>query len=189
MSLRRYDHRDIERALRALDSVCPAPLRLVLIGGAAVALHTRTPSGTHDIDHLPDVSVDDLVARCKAKRIQLPPIAASAVCDHPWNAEDRIERVVPELRRLRVFLLEPHDLTLSKIIRWHAGDEEDVVELHEAKPLSARILVDRYSTEMSHVMGDPRRIARNFIECIDRLFGEIAADDARRAIRGPLGRK
>jgi hypothetical protein len=75
-----------------------------------------------------------------------------------------------------------HDLVLSKVIRWHDGDEEDVLELHHAKRLSRGILLDRYTTEMSHVTGDPRRIGLNFVECIERLFGEIAAEEARDAV-------
>lgn len=102
--------------------------------------------------------------------------------DYPWSAEDRLQRAVPTLTRLVVWLLEPHDLVLSKVIRWHDGDEEDVVELHQAQLISRDVLVDRYLSEMSHVTGDPRRIGLNFVECIDRLFGEIAADEAREAV-------
>jgi hypothetical protein len=180
--VRRYDHHEIEDALHALDSVCTGPRKLVLIGGAAVALHTHIPSGTQDIDHFPP-SVDDLIARCTAANLALPPFSAPGVLDYPWHAEDRLQRVLPELEQLEVWLLEPHDLVLSKVIRWHDGDEEDVLELHQAKRLSQGTLIERYITEMTHVTGDPRRIGLNFVECIDRLFGEIAADEARDAVR------
>jgi hypothetical protein len=186
--MRRYDHLEIERALRALDSVCTGPEQIVVIGGAAIALHTRAPSGTQDIDHLPP-SLDDLLARCAAANIELPPINASAVSDVPWNSEDRLQRVLPDLLRLEVLLLEPHDLALSKVVRWQAGDEEDVVELHGARPLSSRILIDRYLCEMTHVIGDPRRIELNFVECVERLFGEITGEQARDAVRARLRRK
>lgn len=132
--MRRYDHHAIEGALRALDSVCTEPRRIVLVGGAAVALHTRTPSGTQDVDHFPP-SLDDLIARCAAANLELPPFSAPGVLDYPWNAEDRLQRALPDLALLEVWLLEPHDLALSKVIRWHDGDEEDVVEIHQAKPL------------------------------------------------------
>jgi hypothetical protein len=179
--VRRYDHLEIEAALRALDAVCTESHRLVVIGGAAVALHTRIPSGTQDIDHLlPDIEV--LLARCKATHLELPPFSASTVAEYPWDAEDRLQRVLPELARLEVWLLEPHDLVLSKVIRWHDGDEEDARELHRASPLSQPILLERYLHEMDHVMGDPLRRGLNFVECIDRLFGEITADEARDAI-------
>jgi hypothetical protein len=180
--VRRYDHHEIAGALRALDSVCTEPRQIVLVGGAAVALHTCTPSGTQDIDHFPP-EVDDLVARCKAANIKLPPFSAPGVLDYPWHSEDRLQRALPELDKLQVWLLEPHDLVLSKVLRWHDGDEEDdVVELHHAKRLSREILLERYVHEMGHVTGDPRRIGLNFVECFDRLFGEIAADEARAAV-------
>lgn len=186
--MRRYDHHEIELALRALNSVCTESRSIVLVGGAAVALHTRTPSGTQDVDHFPP-GLDDLIARCVAANIPLPPFSAPGILDYPWSSEDRLERALPDLNKLEVWLLEPHDLALSKVIRWHDGDEEDVVELHHAKRLSQHVLLDRYAAEMSHVTGDPRRIGLNFVECIDRLFGEIAADEARDTVAIRLRRK
>jgi hypothetical protein len=32
---------------------------------------------------------------------------------------------------------------------------------------------------MTHVIGNRKRIADNFIECVDMLFGELAAEEAR----------
>jgi hypothetical protein len=55
--------------------------------------------------------------------------------------------------------------------------------------MSQAILIERYVTEMTHVTGDPRRLDRNFIECVDRLFGELAAEEARDAIAARLRRK
>lgn len=117
-----------------------------------------------------------------AANLELPPFSAPGVLDYPWNSEDRLQQALPELTLLAVWLLEPHDLALSKVIRWHDGDEEDVRELHHAKPLSKDILIQRYVTELTHVQGNPRRIGLNFVECIDRLFGEVAAEEARDAV-------
>jgi hypothetical protein len=97
--MRRYGRHEIEDALRALDSVCTGPRRIVLVGGAAVALHTNTTSGTQDIDHFPP-DMNDLIARCASAKLALPPLSAPGVLDYPWKAEDRLERALPELERL-----------------------------------------------------------------------------------------
>ena len=94
--------------------MCTEPRQLVIVGGATVALHTRTPSGTQDVDHFPP-DLDDLVARCAAANVALPPFSAPGVLDYPWHAEDqRAASHFPDLARLRIWLLEPHDLVLSK---------------------------------------------------------------------------
>jgi hypothetical protein len=63
----------------------------------------------------------------------------------------------------------------SKVIRWHDGDEEDVLELQQAQPLSQDVLLERYVHAMTHVNGSPQRIDLDFIECIARRFGATHA--------------
>ena len=85
---------------------------------------------------------------------ELPTFSMPAIAEFPYNYEDRLQRVLPQLARLHVFLPEPHDLALSKVMRWYANDESHVRELHRVHPMSVEILVERYRTEMDHVMGD-----------------------------------
>jgi hypothetical protein len=178
---RRYTSADLVEALRALDRQAVAPRRVVIVGGAAVALHTGSPTGTRDIDTW-ETKLDDLIRSCEAQGIALPPIESAAVGELPWDYDERLEHVLEDLRFLVVLIPEPHDLVLSKTMRWSRGDEEDAGELHAARPLAAEVLVTRYLDEMTHVLGDRSRIDHNVIDCIASLFGEIAAEDARERI-------
>jgi Nucleotidyltransferase of unknown function (DUF6036) len=176
-----FGYDEIVAAFEALDRVSTQSRRIVVLGGAAVAIHTRTSTGTKDIDHDPP-SIDELIAKCATQGIELPPFSAVTIAQYPYHYEDRLVRVLPDLRLLEVLVLEPHDLVLSKIDRWFEGDEADVRELHGACTLTKRTLIERYVLEMNHVMGDLRRIDENFVECIAALFGEISADEARHAL-------
>lgn len=64
----------------------------------------------------------------------------AGVSDFPYEFEDRLERVLPQLARLHVVVPERHDLALSKILRWAPSDRDDVRELHEAEPLDAGLV-------------------------------------------------
>jgi hypothetical protein len=169
--------------VRLLDAELAAPRRLIIVGGAAVALHVGSSTGTKDVDTWGS-NVDDLVASCRARGIALPPFEAANVGDVPWDYDERLEHVLPELSRLEVMILEAHDLVLMKTMRWHDGDEADVRELHAAKPLAWRTLVARYREEMTHVLGHRSRLDWNLIQCVEVLFGELAAEEAKVLIRG-----
>lgn len=70
-------------------------------------------------------------------------------------------------------MLEKHDLALSKAIRCYEHDLQQLEEMNTHGGLSFDVLVDRFRNEMDHVTGDPVRIRRNFLEMIERLFGEM----------------
>ena len=180
MKFRRFGHAELVATFEALDSVATIPRRVVVFGGTAIALYTGSNVGTSDVDYQPP-SLDDLIAQVADR--DLPTFSMPAIAEFPYNYEARLHRVLPELARLQVFLPEPHDLALSKMLRWYVNDESHVRELHRVHRMSVVTLVERYRTEMDHVMGDPRRIDANFLELIDALFGEIAAQDAREGLK------
>src|SRR5262245_56424103 len=101
---------DICRLLEAVDRHLMAPSVVVIIGGAAAAFH-RAESTTNDIDtnDALNAELQDAIQRAKAETGLNIPINYSAVADVPWNFEDRLERQLPELRKLQVRVLEKHD--------------------------------------------------------------------------------
>jgi hypothetical protein len=181
MAFRRFGYAELVAAFRALDRTATDKRQVIVFGGAAIALYTRTSSGTSDVDY-GGQRLDDLVTSCRAQGLDLPAFSMPTIADFPYQYEDRLHHILPDLERLEVLVPEIHDLALSKVVRWFEGDEIDVKELHHSCKLSRRVLVERYLDEMTHVMGDRRRIDANFCECIEALFGEIAADDAREAV-------
>jgi hypothetical protein len=56
--------------------------------------------------------------------------AGGAVGDVPWNYDERLVRVLPDLRKLIVLALEKHDIALSKAVRGEPNDLDAVAELH-----------------------------------------------------------
>lgn len=180
--MRRHGVAEIERAFAAIDAALDQPLKIIVIGGAAVALVTRDASiATKDVDswQLGVAEHERLRAACAGIDLEIGP---ATVAEMPWNFEDRIVRILPELVRLQVSTPEPHDLALSKILRWYDGDEHQIRHLHAHRPLDPNVLVDRFRDEITHVTGVPRRHRENLIAAIDALFGALAAARADAAL-------
>jgi len=170
-----YGVTEIRELLRAVDRHLPIHASIVIIGGAAAAFY-EAESTTTDIDTFEAIGaeLEDAVAHARVETGLGLVLGHSAVADVPYNFEDRLVRELPELTRLTVRILEKHDLALSKCVRGNEHDLQQLEEIHARGGLSLEILVERFRTEMSHVMGDPARIRTNFLELIERLFGELA---------------
>lgn len=180
-----YGLDEICELLRSADRHLSHRTAIVLIGGAAASFHHAT-STTTDVDtHLPlSPELQDALAQARAETKLAIPVAHAAVAEFPYNFEDRLERVLVELERLEVFVLERHDLALSKSLRGYDHDLQQLEEVHAENPLSFDTLVDRFRNEMDHVVGEPRRIRQNFLDLIDHLFGEHARVRANGLISG-----
>jgi len=172
--MQRFDVQAIRDQLAAMDQVLDEPLRIIIIGGAAVALHIGSASiATKDIDTWQLGAID--LARLLSAAAALPiGIGPAAVADMPWDFEARLIRILPELTTLLVFLPEVHDLVLSKVVRWSDGDETQLHALHAHTPLDPARLVERFKSDMTHAIGDPRRLRQHFLLMIDALFGDLA---------------
>lgn len=165
----------------AVDRHLTKHASIVVIGGAAAAFH-RAESTTHDVDTL-DALNADLQAAAKEARAStglLVPISQSTVAQVPYRYDERLERVLPHLKKLEVWILEKHDLALSKIVRGVEHDMQQLEEVHRNSGFDLETLLARYETELEgSVVGDPQRIRLNVLELIERLFGElkrVAAD-------------
>lgn len=179
-----YGLAEIGELLCAVDRLLAAPARFEIIGGAAAAFQ-GAESTTTDVDtYNPlDATLENALERARADTGLAIPVQCSSVADVPYNYKDRLERKLPELVRLEVWVLEKHDLALSKVIRCFEHDLQQVVEVHAKSCLAFDVLVSRFTHEMDHVIGDPARILGNFLEMIERLFGEVKRIEADRLIR------
>lgn len=175
---------EIEVFLRAVDRHLTRPARIVILGGGAAAFHTTTAT-TMDLDTFEALDDDLRVAIVAATHVtgMQMPVGHASIADIPYDAEDRFERRLPDLEWLQVWVLEKHDLVLSKILRFVNHDEEQIVELHRAVGLDYDVLVERFRDEMSHVMGNPSRIRAQFLQMIDRLFGERRTTSADQTLK------
>lgn len=167
-----------------MDRHLNAPASVVIIGGAAAAFH-RAQSTTTDVDTQESLNaeLEEAIRHARAETGLDIPVNHSTVAGVPYNYEDRLERMLPELKNLAVWVLEKHDLALSKVIRCYEHDLQQLDEIHMHSGFDFGILLDRFRTEMGHVVGDPERIRQNFLELIERLFGEskrVKADKSTR---------
>lgn len=178
--MRRYGIEEVRRVLAEVDARLSRPVAVTLIGGAAVALtlDDRTLT-TKDIDAFGAPALVFVIAR----ELEIP-FDPAAVADLPWNYEDRCT-IALRLTRLEVSVPDPHDLVLSKISRWSPSDQDHTSRLHGRGLLDYETLVERYRTEMTHAIGDPRRLRGHFLWCISDLFGEVARARAERRIPAP----
>ncbi|SRR6266545_3725639 len=161
----------LERFLKAVDAALAAPVRVVVIGGTAAALHYGVRRATHDIDTWTTVPAE-LAAAAENARAATGldvPVLKSGVADAPYEFESRLERVLPDLRKLTVLVPEKHDLVLMKAIRCYEHDLEAIAEIHAHAPLDLDTLVRRFEEEMTPI-GDPDRIRGNLLVVVERLF-------------------
>ncbi|HUQ98149.1 MAG TPA: DUF6036 family nucleotidyltransferase [Gemmatimonadaceae bacterium] len=158
----------------AVDRHLSIRVSIVVIGGAAAALH-KASSTTSDVDTFEALPPELQLAVEKAAAATgiVVPISHSAIAQVPYNYDERLERVFPDLEMLEICVLEKHDLALSKIVRGAEHDMQQLEEVHQNSGLDFETLVDRFHFEMSHVLGEPQRIRLNFLELIERLFGEL----------------
>ncbi|HEY4177527.1 MAG TPA: DUF6036 family nucleotidyltransferase [Kofleriaceae bacterium] len=183
MTAERFDRDELERFLRAVDKHLVAPAKIKVIGGTAASLGYGADETTVDID-LYQSSTPDLQHAASLAREETGlevPIGNSTVADIPHDAEDRLVRQLPELQKLEVWVLEKHDLVLSKVIRWADTDTRQVRQLEN---LSYDVLIVRFESEMRHVVGDLRKVKDNFLDMIDDVFGELTTVRARQRLEG-----
>jgi hypothetical protein len=174
----------LERFLEAVDIALPAPVEVIVIGGTAAALHYGVRRATHDIDTWTTVQGTLAAAAEKARAATglNVPLQKSGVADAPFEFESRLERVLPNLSRLKVFVPEKHDLVLMKTVRCYEHDLEAIAEIHAHSPLKLDVLVQRFVEEMTPI-GDPTRIRANLLVVVERLFPDSVDVVARRLRR------
>ncbi len=174
---------DIENFLRALDRALKGPATMLVIGGTAAVLRYGATRATQDIDTLSTVS-QSLALAASAARAKTGldiPIQYVTIADTPEDYESRLERVLPQLKRLSVLVPERHDLVLMKAVRAYEHDIQVIREIHSHAPLDLEVLVDRFLNEMSPI-GNRTRIRQNLLLVIEKVFPD-AVDDVERRLR------
>lgn len=170
----------LERFLGAVDDALSEPVVVIVIGGTAAALHYGVARATYDVDTWTTVHAALTAAAEKARAATGldVPLQKSAVADAPFEFESRLERVLPNLPRLKILVPERHDLVLMKAVRCYEHDLDAIVEIHVHSPLDLDVLVRRFEDEMTPI-GDPARIRGNFLAVVERLFPDSVEAVAR----------
>ncbi len=184
--MRTYLKEELEQFLRAVDAALERRVEVILIGGAAAALHYGATRPTRDIDTWNTIHEDLAHAATRARsstRLDVP-VQKSGVADAPYEFESRLERVLSDLAQLLVRVPERHDLVLMKAVRAYEHDLEVIAEIHAHFPLDLETLVRRFETEMTPI-GDPARTRGNFLAVVERVFPTSVDRVAQRLERSP----
>ena len=186
--MKQYPPSDIQRFLMEADAHLTSHHELLIIGGAAAALVYKAARATTDIDTIGEIPKELLQAfEIAAKNTGLEiPVSPVGVYDAPYCYEDRIQQYDDiKLRFLRISVPEQHDLALMKIVRGYENDIQTISDIHKNSPFSFETLLQRFLSEMSHVVGRPEVIRQNFLVAIDTLFGSELAEQAENEIGKP----
>jgi hypothetical protein len=191
MAPRRWQPGEVVRLLEAVDRCLDEPFRLIVIGGGAISVGYAVDIATEDIDAFETsiAVISEAVDRARDETGLAIPLTAVGVAEMPYNYQDRLRRVLPHLERLEVLVPNEHDLVLSKLARGRENDFLHIEELHRKHPLDMDVLIERHESELDHIASVRTRsgIRLNPLECIERLWGELALKRAERALTSPPG--
>ena len=141
--------------LADIDAAATEDLVLHCIGGFAVSLYygLARPTGDLDVVELAPRTaqwLDSIAGRSsplhRKHRLYVQVVTVATL---PYQYADRLtEMFVGAFERLRLFVLDPYDLALSKLSRNLELDLEDVKHLADARDLDLEVLASIYRQEL-----------------------------------------
>lgn len=166
--------------LHDIDKALGEPVVVHCLGGFAMTVQYGVPRSTGDLDYIETVpnyggAVLEAIAgegtelsRKHGFKVE----RAGGVANLPESYQDRVIEVFPEaFRNLRLFVLEPHDLALSKLSRNSPVDQADVEFLAKSGRLKPDTLRQRYVEEFRpNAIGDLDRDDRTLALWIEWYF-------------------
>jgi hypothetical protein len=168
---------ELQHFLRLVDAQLTDPCKVVVVGGAALALGYCPELTVAEIELWR--STDDVIwtaAERASETIPRPIRVRQAMVGEPRHPfEDRVwQPPITGLKLLEVWVPEAHDQMLLKAAR--AESLESVTELHRVHPLTLATLEERYREAVGHVSGPRSRFRAGFLALVARLFGAAKAE-------------
>lgn len=165
--------------LEELDAFLNEPFELHCLGGFAVAMAYGLRRATNDLDYLTIVPVDripdleSLAGRgSPLARKHKVYVQHAGVAIVPERYEERMTELFPgQFKNIRLLVLEPYDLVLSKLSRNAPRDREDVEFLATTLKLKSDVLRERYKKEYLPI-GPPERDALTLQLWVESFFKE-----------------
>jgi hypothetical protein len=181
LEMTQFQPSEIQEFLGAVDSYLKSSFDFVIIGGAAAALAYKASKTTTDIDtasQIPEELQHAFEAATKKTGLAIP-VSMAGVFDPPYCYEARLQQYDQvNLRFLKVYVPEQHDLALMKIVRGYENDIQTICEIHENMPFCFETLIERFLTEMTQAIGNSKMIRMAFLLAISEWFGDELADQA-----------
>ncbi|HEY6273696.1 MAG TPA: DUF6036 family nucleotidyltransferase [Terriglobales bacterium] len=150
--------------LKEADSALSQPVSLTCIGGFVLTALYGLPRPTGDIDYIevqPREAANEIdevggpnSALAKKYRVCFQNVG---IAYWPDQYESRIEELKLNLRKLKLWVLEPYDLLLSKVPRNSPKDREDAKYLIRKLNLEFATFNGRWEKEMAPRIGNRER--------------------------------
>jgi uncharacterized nucleotidyltransferase DUF6036 len=149
--------------LAEVDAKSPTAIEMHCIGGFAVILHygLGRPTGDIDVWHVIPHDATEWLASIAGEGTDLHEkyrvhLQIAAVATLPENYAERLTEVFAgEFDRLRILVLDPYDLALSKLERNSEVDIEDVKHLGRVTPFDFAVFAERYRNELRPFLAGP----------------------------------
>jgi hypothetical protein len=142
--------------LAELDGILTEPLELRCIGGFVLTFFYGLPRTTGDIDYFTaepaNLNLDEVAGQDsplhKKHKVWLHRVG---VANLPEDYAVRLSDMSPgQFKHLKLLVPDPYDCILSKLERASPKDRDDVDYLFRSQRLDARVLRERYKTELRH---------------------------------------
>lgn len=141
--------------LSELDAILDQPVDFHCIGGFVISQYYGFARETADLDVL-SVTPRQMISIVSSSAGAGSPlhrkhrvfIDHAGVANFPENYESRMTRAYPSWLKVRLWVLEAHDLALTKLERSNERDIRDVMFLARAGLINSDTLTARYQSEM-----------------------------------------
>jgi Nucleotidyltransferase of unknown function (DUF6036) len=148
--------------LKALDHALSQAVSLTSIGGFVLSVLYDLPRTTGDIDYLeviPSNALHELEAiggrnSALAKKYGLALQHVGGVADPPEDYRSRLNELPTNLSKVRLWVLDPYDLLLTKLTRNSPKDREDAKYLIGKEKLEFGTFYARWEREMAPWIGN-----------------------------------
>lgn len=182
----RFEATELRRFLTAVDEALAGPARIIVIGGSALALSYGVRSVTNDIDTIDSDlrAVTEAAVTAREKTGLAIPIQHASVAQMPPGYDARLQRLLPELERLEVWAVDAYDLVASKLLRGNDHDRQQLMELHDLITLELERVIERVGALLEQLVGDPTEPRWALHHFVGAIWGDLAADEAKRRVGG-----
>ena len=181
-----FSRDELQHFFDTLDECLEEPATIVLVGGSAVILAYGVTTTTIDIDTFTNSTkaLDEALKRAREKTGLAPPLSRAGPAQAPEGYEERLVRQPTRGRFLKLYVLERHDLAISKALRADERDRQHLVAMHKNEPFDFDVFVSRFKDEMLPVyVGNQAPIVDYFLWVIEELFGEGKLAKAERLLK------
>jgi hypothetical protein len=167
--------------LQEVDALLHRNVELHCLGGFAVSVCYGLLRPTGDIDYLAVIPLEEqnrlekIAGRnsdlARKHRVYFQYVPAPNL---PDNHQQRLQEIFPGLcRRIRLLVLDPYDLALSKLERNSPKDREDVEYLAQHVPLDPDVLRRRYQDELRPYLPNEARHDLTLNLWLDSYFKKV----------------